>query len=50
VEVGAKGVEGDVLLPGSALQLLPPTSGARGTGIRKDMNKEKVGEGIAKLI
>jgi hypothetical protein len=49
VEVGIKAVEGDVPLPGPALQLLPPTSIARGAGVRKDTNEEKAGEGIAKL-
>jgi hypothetical protein len=49
VEVGVKAVEGVVSLSDLALQLLPPTSRARRAGVRKDMNEEKAGEGIAKL-
>jgi hypothetical protein len=46
--IGVEAVEDGVPLPGPALQLLPPTSRARSAGVRKDTNKEKTGEGIAK--
>ena len=49
MEVGVKAVEGAVSLPSSALQLLPPTSRARGAGVRKDTNKEKAEEEIVKI-
>jgi hypothetical protein len=49
VEVGVEAVEGDVPIPGPALHLLPPTSRARGAGIKKEPSEEKAGEGIAKL-
>jgi hypothetical protein len=49
MEVGVKAVEDVVRLPSSALQLLPPTSRARGEGVRKDTNGEKTGEEVAKL-
>jgi hypothetical protein len=48
VEVGVKAVEGVVSLPGSAFQLLPPTSRARRADVRKDMNEERAGEETAK--
>jgi hypothetical protein len=44
VEVGVKAVEDGVPLPGPELQLLPPTSRARGANVRKDTNGEKAGE------
>jgi hypothetical protein len=43
VKVGVDAVEGVVPLPGSTLQLLPPTSKARRAGIRKSMNARKSG-------
>jgi hypothetical protein len=49
VEIGVEAVEDDVPLPSPALQLLPPTSRARGAGVRKDTNGEKAGERIVKL-
>jgi hypothetical protein len=49
MEVGVKAVEGAVSLPSSALQLLPPTSRARGAGVRKNMNEEKAGEETTEL-
>jgi hypothetical protein len=49
VEVGVKAVEGAISLPGSAFQLLPPTSRATRAGVRKDTNEEKAGEEAAKL-
>jgi hypothetical protein len=38
VEVGVEAVEGVVSLPSPALQLLPPTSEARRTDVRKNTN------------
>jgi hypothetical protein len=49
VKVGVEAVEGVVSLPGPALQLLPPTSRVRRACVRKNRNKEKAGEGTAKL-
>jgi hypothetical protein len=49
VEVSVEAVEGVVSLPGPALQLLPPTSEARRTGVRKSMNTKRTGEGTAEL-
>jgi hypothetical protein len=49
VKVGVEAVEGVVSLPCPALQLLPPTSKARRTGVRKSTNAKKTGEGTAKL-
>jgi hypothetical protein len=48
-ELGVEAVEGDIPLPGPALQLLPPTSRAREAGIRKEPNEGKAGGRIAKL-
>jgi hypothetical protein len=44
VKFGVEAVEGDVSLPGLALQLLPPTSRARRAGVRKDTTKRKQGK------
>jgi hypothetical protein len=49
MEVSVKAVKDAVPLPSSALQLLPPTSRARGAGVRKGTNGEKTGEEVAKL-
>jgi hypothetical protein len=49
VKVGVEAVEGVIPLQGPALQLLPPTSEARRTGVRKNTNAKKAGEGTAKL-
>jgi hypothetical protein len=48
-KIGVEAAEGDEPIPGPAIQLLPPTSRARGAGIRKEPNEEKAGEEIAKL-
>jgi hypothetical protein len=48
VEVGVEAVEGVVPLASPALQLLPPTSGARRVSIRKNTNAEKAREGASK--
>jgi hypothetical protein len=45
VEVGVEVVKGVVSLPGPALQILPPTSKARGEGVRKSTNAEESGRG-----
>jgi hypothetical protein len=42
VEVGIEVVKGVVSLPGTALQILPPTSKARG-GVRKSADAKKSG-------
>jgi hypothetical protein len=41
VEIGVKAVEGVVPLPGVALQILPPTSKARGEGVRESIDVEE---------
>jgi hypothetical protein len=41
VKVGVEAVEGVVCLPGSAVQLLPPTSKARRAGVRKSTNAKE---------
>jgi hypothetical protein len=43
VEIGVEAVEGVVPLPGSALQILPPTGKARGEGVRESTNMEESG-------
>jgi hypothetical protein len=42
VEVGVEAIKGVVPLPGPALQILPPTSKARG-GVKKNMNAKESG-------
>jgi hypothetical protein len=49
VKVGVDAVEGVVSLPSPALQLRPPTSKAKRTGVRKSTNAKRAGEGTAKL-
>jgi hypothetical protein len=39
LKVGVEAVKGIVSLPGPALQILPPTSKARGEGVRKSTNE-----------
>jgi hypothetical protein len=43
VKVGVEVVEGIVSLPGPALQILPPTSKARGEGVKKGTNAKESG-------
>jgi hypothetical protein len=43
VEVGVEAVKGVVSLPGPALQILPPTSKARGGEVRKSTNAKESG-------
>jgi hypothetical protein len=43
VKVGVEAVKGVVSLPGSALQILLPTSKARRPGVRKSTNAEESG-------
>jgi hypothetical protein len=48
VKFGIEAVEGIVPLPSLVLQLLPPTSEARRTGVRKSTNAKRAGERTAK--
>jgi hypothetical protein len=41
VEVGFEAVKGVVSLQGPALQILPPTSKARGEGVRKSTDAKR---------
>jgi hypothetical protein len=43
VEVGVGAVKGVVSLPGPTLQILPPTSKARGEGVRKSTDVKERG-------
>jgi hypothetical protein len=43
VKLGVEAVEGDILLPGPVLHLMPPTSRAREAGIRKEPNQGETG-------
>jgi hypothetical protein len=43
VEVGVEVIKGVVSLPGLALQILPPTSKARGEGVRKGTDGKERG-------
>jgi hypothetical protein len=43
VEIGVEAIMGIVSLPGLVLQILPPTSKARGEGVRKSTNAKESG-------
>jgi hypothetical protein len=49
VKVGVEVVEGVVSLPGPTLQILPPTSKARGEGVRKGTNEKESGRGNCEI-
>jgi hypothetical protein len=49
VEVGVVAVKGVVSLPSPALQILLPTSRARGEGVRKGTNAKESGRGSCKI-